>query len=74
MSASISVRFVECFADEWQMLRARVVEVKAEYAEGRKVNDRKTIFYDILRNDQINPHDKDTERLVSEALTVVGAG
>ena len=51
-----------------------MLEVKAEHAEGRKVSDRKTIFYDILRNDQINPRDKDTERLVSEAMTVVGAG
>ena len=51
-----------------------MVEVKKQHAEGRKVIGRKTIFYDILTNDQIPPEDKETERLVAESISVVGAG
>lgn len=56
------------------MIRAQVVEVKKDHAEGRKVSGRRTILYDILTNNQISPHDKETERLVAESISVVGAG
>ena len=51
-----------------------MVEVKKQHAEGRKLTGRKTIFYDILTNEQISPQDKETERLLGESLSVVGAG
>ena len=51
-----------------------MVEVKKQHAEGRKTSGRKTIFYDILANDQIRPQDKETERLVAESISVVAAG
>ena len=51
-----------------------MVDVKKQHAEGRKVTGRKTIFYGILTNEQISLQDKETERLVAEALSVVGAG
>lgn len=55
-------------------IRAYVVKIKEELAEGRKGSGRKTILYDILTKDQIRPQDKETERLVTEALSVVAAG
>ena len=51
-----------------------MVDVKKQHAEGRKVTGRKTIFYDILTNEHISLQDKETERLVAEATSVVGAG
>lgn len=51
-----------------------MVQVKKDHAEGRKVSGRRTILYDILTNEQISPHDKETERLVAECIAVVGAG
>ena len=51
-----------------------MVELKKQHAEGRKVTGRKTIFYDILTNEQISPQDKETERLIAESISVVGAG
>ena len=51
-----------------------MLEVKKEYAQGHKGSGQKNIFYDILTNDQIRPQDKETERLVAEAMSVVGAG
>lgn len=74
MSASIKVRLIRCCSDEWQTIRAYVVKIKEELAEGRKGSGRKTILYDILTKDQIRPQDKETERLVTEALSVVAAG
>ena len=65
---------IGCFADEWQTIRALVLKIKNELSEGRKGSGRKTIFYDILTNDQIRPQDKETERLVGEGLSVVAAG
>ena len=51
-----------------------MVDVKKQHAEGRKVTGRKTIFYDILTNEHISLQDKETERLVAESTSVVGAG
>lgn len=51
-----------------------MLEIKKDLAEGQKSAGQKTIFYDILTNDGIRPQDKGTERLVAEALSVVGAG
>lgn len=56
------------------MLRAKVLEIKNEHAEGRKGSSQRTILYDIFTNDQIRPQDKETERLLAEALSVVAAG
>ncbi len=74
MSSSIGIRLIRCFADQWQTLRAQVLKIKKELAEGRKGSGRKTILYDILTNDQVRPQDKGTERLLAESLSVVGAG
>lgn len=56
------------------MIRAQVLKIKEELAEGRKSSGRKSILYDILMNDQTRPQDKETERLVAEGLSVVAAG
>lgn len=74
MSVSVGVRSVRCLVDDWQTIRAQVLEIKKEHAEGRKPSGRRTIIYDILTNDQIRPQDKETERLLAEALSVVAAG
>lgn len=55
-------------------MRAQVLEVKKEHAEGYKASGRRTIFYDILTSSQISSADKKTERLVAEAMSVVAAG
>lgn len=68
------VHLVRYSTDECQTLRAQVLEIKKELTEGRESAGRKTIFYDIIMNDQIRPQDKETERLVAEALSVVAAG
>lgn len=39
-------------------MQKKIAKVKAEVAEGKKHVGQKTIFYDILMNDQIRPEDK----------------
>ena len=56
------------------MVRAKVLDVKAELAEGRKPSGQKTIFYDLLTNDQLGPEDKTMLRLEQESLSLVAAG
>lgn len=55
------------------MAKERIARVKAELAEGKKP-DEKTIFYDMLTNDQLRPEDKTSERLEAEGTSVLGAG
>ena len=74
MSATIEVRLVRCFAEQRQTIRAQMVKIKKELVEGRKGSGQKTMLYDILVNNQMRPQDKETERLVTEALSVVAAG
>ena len=74
MSASTAVPSIICFADEWQTVRAQVLKIKHELHKGLKGSGQKTIFYDILTNDQTSPQDKETERLMQEGLSVVAAG
>lgn len=44
MSASTDVRLVRSFADDWKTVRALVLAVKKEHAEGRKGSSRRTIL------------------------------
>ncbi|KAL9124190.1 MAG: hypothetical protein Q9217_006456 [Psora testacea] len=55
-------------------LEKQVNEMKASLAQGKKDTEQRTIFYDILSNDQVRPQEKETEHLVTEAQAVVGAG
>lgn len=48
--------------------------MKKNLAEGRKPIGRKTIFYDVLTNDQVRPQEKTTQHLVTEAQSIVAAG
>ncbi len=59
-----------------QMVRAQVLGVKAELDEGKKPDGQgqKTIFYDLLTNDQLPPEDKSVDRLESEGISLVAAG
>ena len=50
------------------MAKEQIARVKAELAEGRKP-DEKTIFYDMLTNDQLQPEDKTSERLEAEGIS-----
>ena len=54
--------------------RARVIEVKSDLKEGRKVSDMTTVLHDVLTNDQIRPEEKDTEHLKWECNSLVAAG
>lgn len=58
------------------MIRAQVLGVKAELDEGKKPDGQgqKTIFYDLLTNDQLPPEDKSVDRLESEGVSLVAAG
>ena len=47
---------------------------KADLANGRKYTGQRTIFYDMIANDQVRPQEKDSEHLRSEALAIMGAG
>lgn len=59
-----------------QTIRAQILGVKAELAEGKRPDNdgQKTIFYDLLQNDQLPPEDKTIDRLELEGLSLVGAG
>ena len=52
----------------------QVLEVKQELAGDHKNIGQKTIFYDMLTNDQVRQEEKETEHLVTEAQVVVAAG
>lgn len=55
-------------------LANQVNDMKGDLDEGKKDDGQRTIFYDILTNDQIRPQEKETDHLVTEAQAVVGAG
>lgn len=52
----------------------QIVKVKADLAEGKKPIGQKTIFYEMLTNDQLRPEDKTNLRLEQEGISVVAAG
>jgi hypothetical protein len=56
------------------MVRDKVSHVKAEVAEGRKPEGQKTVFYDLLMNEQLAPEDKTNDRVEAEGVSVVAAG
>lgn len=58
------------------MIRAQVLGVKAELDEGKKRDGQgqKTIFYDLLTNEQLPPEDKSVDRLELEGVSLVAAG
>ena len=56
------------------MIRNQVLGVKAELAEGTKPTGQKTIFYDLLNNNQLPAEDKADDRLQAEGLSLVAAG
>lgn len=54
-------------------LKKQVIEVKTELQAGRKNTGQRTIFHDVLTNDNIRPEEKGTEHLKNEAQLVVAA-
>ena len=48
--------------------------MKDDSAKGRKPIGQRTIFYDMLTNDEVRPQEKETTHLKTEAHVVVGAG
>lgn len=55
-------------------VRSKIVKVKSDIAEGKKPEGQKTIFYDLIMNDQLAEEDKSIERLENEGISVVAAG
>ncbi|KAL8784865.1 MAG: hypothetical protein Q9195_008858 [Heterodermia aff. obscurata] len=55
-------------------LEKQVVEVKTDLQAGRKNTGQRTVFYDVLTNDNIRPEEKGTDHLKNEAQTFVAAG
>ncbi|MCJ1465823.1 hypothetical protein MMC07_004442 [Pseudocyphellaria aurata] len=52
----------------------QVVEVQTQLRENRKITGQKTIFTDVLLNEQIRPEEKTAAHLAVEANVLVGAG
>ena len=57
-----------------QLARAQIIGAKAELAAGKKPKGQKTVFYELLTNDQLREEDKTVDRLEAEGLSVLGAG
>lgn len=57
-----------------QDLYNQVSRIQQELKEGGKPSGQKTIFYDVLTNDGIQPEIKTIEHLVNEARVLVLAG
>ena len=56
------------------MVHEKVTQVQADIAEDTKVDKQKTIFHDLITNDQLRPEEKTTERLEREGVGLVAAG
>lgn len=54
-------------------MKDNVLEVKADLKEGREA-DQKTIFLDILSNEDIRAEEKESSYLICEAQTIIAAG
>ena len=52
----------------------QVNDFKADLARGRKFTGQRTIFYDMIANDQVRPQEKDSVHLRTEAQAIMGAG
>ncbi|KAM0805978.1 cytochrome P450 [Usnea florida] len=57
-----------------KLARAQIIDAKAELAEGNKPQGQKTVFYELLTNDQLQEEDKTVDRLEAEGISVFGAG
>ena len=55
-------------------LEKQITRMKADLVQGKGSPGQKTIFYDILTNEQVSPREKETKHLVTEGQAVVGAG
>ena len=55
-------------------VREKILLVKSEIAQGRKPEGQRTIFYDLMKNDELAPADKTLERLENEGVSLVAAG
>lgn len=59
-----------------QMIRMQLLDVKAELDEGKRPDGKgpKTIFYDLLKNENLPPEDKTVDRLENEGISITAAG
>ncbi|KAL8866610.1 MAG: hypothetical protein Q9174_006198 [Haloplaca sp. 1 TL-2023] len=56
------------------MISEKVSKVQDEVKRGKRSTDRRTIFHDIIDNDQIRPEEKTQGRLLSEGFSLLGGG
>ena len=56
------------------MIRNKILTVKAEMDKGRKPQGQRTIFYDLINDDHLAAEDKTIERLENEGVSIVAAG
>lgn len=56
------------------MVHEKVTQVQTDLIEVKKVDSQKTIFHDLITNDQLQPQEKTTERLAAEGFALVSAG
>ena len=55
-------------------VRDKILLVQSEIDQGRKPEGQRTIFYDVLSNDELAPEDKTIPRLENEGISLVAAG
>jgi cytochrome P450 len=65
-----AVPLIEMQKDREQQIN----DFKEDLAKGRKSTEQRTIFYDILENDQVRPQEKESVHLSDEAVGIMGAG
>lgn len=56
------------------MVHEKVTQVQTEIAEDTRIDKQKTIFHDLITDDQLRPEEKTTDRLEGEGVGLVGAG
>lgn len=65
-----AVPLIEMQKDREQQIN----DFKEDLAKGRRITEQRTIFYDILENDQVRPQEKESVHLSDEAVGIMGAG
>ena len=55
-------------------MRDKINAVQSDLSEGKRTDSQKTIFHDLITNDQLRPEEKTAARLEAEGVGVVAAG
>ena len=56
------------------MVHEKVVKVRNDLAEDKKIEGQKTIFHEVITDESLRPEEKTVERLEAEGVGLIGAG